>query len=191
MDVLSLLKQDHKTVGDMIDAVKECEPNDTRLSELSRQISQALTVHAAIEEEFFYPALRDRAEDAEERVDVFEAFTEHDVVKHLLALLSGRKQPEEFKAELQVLGESVKHHVKEEESTIFALARELMDEDELNELGEEMAAEKERLMASGRSRSARGTAGRRTGSARKNGGRKAGGRTSGRKTAKKTTRKRR
>lgn len=148
MDVLTLLKQDHKTVSGMIDTVQKSEPGDARLVELGEQIAKALTVHAAIEEEFFYPELRDRAEGEEGRVDVFEAFTEHDVVKHLIALLkSGRKNDELFKAELQVLGESVKHHVKEEESTIFSLARELMDQEELDELGEAMEAAKQRLMS--------------------------------------------
>jgi hemerythrin superfamily protein len=149
VDVLSLLKEDHRQVGGMIDAMQKCDPGDQRLVELGRQISQALTVHAEIEEKFFYPELRDRAEEDEERVDVFEAFTEHDVVKHLISLLkSARRNDERFKAELQVLGESVKHHVKEEESRIFSIARELLDESELEELGEKMGAAKKRLMAS-------------------------------------------
>jgi hemerythrin superfamily protein len=150
VDVLTLLKQDHKMVSELIDTVNKCEPGDRRVPELGAQIAQALTVHAEIEEKYFYPQLRDRAEEAEERVDVFEAFTEHDVVKHLIALLkSSRRNDEQFKAELQVLGENVKHHVKEEESTIFSLARELMDQEELDELGEEMGEAKQRLMARG------------------------------------------
>ena len=187
MDVLSLLKQDHKTVGDMIDAVQECEPGDRRLSELAAQISAALTVHAAIEEKFFYPLLRQRAEESEQRVDVFEAFTEHDVVKHLIALLKsgGRKPAEEFKAEVQVLGENVKHHVKEEESTIFTLARDVMDTDELEQLGERMEKAKTRMMtASGRATAGRGRkSARKTTAARKTGGRKAAKKSTGRKTA--------
>lgn len=147
MDVLTLLKNDHKTVAGLIEQVQNAGPGDDRVRELGREIEQALIVHAAIEEKFFYPELRNRAEDAEERVDVFEAYTEHDVMKHLIALLkSGRKRDEAFKAELQVLGENVKHHVKEEESTIFSLARQLFDAEELNELGEQMEAAKARLM---------------------------------------------
>lgn len=169
MNVLTLLKQDHKMVGDLIDEVQNCEPGDDQLVELCRQIVQALTVHSSIEEKFFYPTLHDRSEDDEERVDVFEAFTEHDVVKHLIALLtSKRKNDDRFKAQLQVLGESVKHHVKEEESTIFALARELLDSDELDKLGEEMESAKKRLMA--RRPAARN--GHRKSPAKKNGRRK-------------------
>jgi len=156
VNVLDLLKQDHQMVARLIDEVQRCEPDDEKLDDLAQQISQALTVHASIEESMFYPELRDRAEDSEELVDVFEAFTEHDVVKHLISLLNGRRRNKAlFKAELQVLGENVKHHVREEESTIFSLARELLDEEELEEIGERAAAEKSRLMSPRRGAAAR------------------------------------
>jgi hemerythrin superfamily protein len=148
MDVLTLLKEDHKAVGALLDEAVECEPGDGRLDALAQEIESALTVHAAIEEKYFYPALHDRAEEADQSVDVFEAYTEHDLIKTLIALLkSGRQPDEQFKAEVQVLGENVKHHVKEEESTIFSLARELLDGDELEELGETMEAAKDRMMS--------------------------------------------
>lgn len=150
MDVLTLLKNDHKTVGALLDEAMACEPGEDRLEELAEAIEQALTVHAAIEEEYFYPALHDRSEESEDTVNVFEAYTEHAVIKQLIALLkSGRQPDEQFKAEVQVLAESVRHHVREEELTIFTLARELLEPDELEELGEEMEAAKERLMARG------------------------------------------
>ncbi len=146
MDVLSLLKQDHKKVGALLDEATACEPGDERLDDLAAEIETALTVHAGIEEKYFYPVLRDRAEDSEESVDVFEAYTEHVLVKKLIELLKSPRQPsEQFKAELQVLSENVKHHVKEEESKIFKLAREVLDPDELEELGETMQAAKERM----------------------------------------------
>ena len=149
MDVLSLLKQDHRTVSALLDEATDCEPDDDRLNSLAEEIESALTVHAAIEEKYFYPALRDRTEDSEDAVDVFEAYTEHELVKTLIALLkSGRQPDEQFKAEVQVLAENVKHHVKEEESTIFKLAREVLDDDELEELGETMAVAKERMTTS-------------------------------------------
>ncbi|MBV8197227.1 MAG: hemerythrin domain-containing protein [Candidatus Eremiobacteraeota bacterium] len=143
---MSILKQEHREVGRLIDEVQRCEPDDPRLSELAGEIERALTAHATLEEKLFYPELRDRAEESDERVDVFEAYTEHEVVKHLIALLkSGRRRDELFKAELQVLGESVKHHVKEEESTIFSLARDVLDREELDELGERWESGKRRL----------------------------------------------
>ncbi len=157
MDILSVLKQEHRTVSAVLDEIKKCEPEDDRIDELARTVEQELTAHATLEERLFYPELRDRAEEVEERVDVFEAYTEHDVVKHLLKLLSsGRKRDEEFKAELLVLGESVRHHVQEEESTIFTMARELLDEDELEELGQKWQKAKQRLTSRASSNGRRG-----------------------------------
>lgn len=154
MDVLSLLKKDHKAVGALLDQAKRCEPGDGRLADLAEEIESALTVHAAIEEKYFYPVLRDRSEESNDVVDVFEAYTEHELIKKLIALLkSGRQPDEQFKAELQVLAENVQHHVKEEESTIFELARHMLDEEELEELGAEMEAAKSRLMRSPRASS--------------------------------------
>jgi hemerythrin superfamily protein len=184
MDILSVLKEEHRTVSAMLDEACDCEPDDERIDELAATIERELTAHAALEERLFYPELRDRAEESEERVDVFEAYTEHEVVKHLIALLkSGRKRDELFKAELQVLGESVKHHVKEEESTIFGLARELLDRDELNEIGERWQAAKARLTSRASSNGRRGGARKKTRTSSR-------GRQSTGTTRKKTTRKR-
>jgi len=150
-DALSLLHADHEAVGAMIDEIEECEAGDERLRDLAKSMATALTAHAKIEEDLFYPELRDRAEGEEQLTDVFEAYTEHDVIKHLLALVKSDRGPDEkFKAELQVLGESVKHHVKEEESTIFKLARTSMSRDELQECGAAMSEEKSRLQKSAR-----------------------------------------
>lgn len=158
MDILSVIKQEHREVSSMLDKVKDLEPSDPRAAELAREIEAALTVHATLEEKLFYAQLKNRAEEGEDKVDIFEAYTEHDVVKHLIALLqSRRRRDERFKAELQVLGESVKHHVSEEESTIFGLARQLLNRDELEEIGEKWQRAKERL-ASGNGHASNGRA---------------------------------
>lgn len=129
----------------MLEEAKKHKPGDRELTELARRIEDALTVHAALEEKLFYPELRDRAEEQEQRVDVFEAFTEHDLVKHLIALLTGRRRSEdEFKAQLQVLGENVRHHVQEEESTIFSIAKDLLDAEEREEIGQRWERAKSR-----------------------------------------------
>lgn len=183
MDILSVIKQEHRTVSALLDDVHDCEPGDERIDELAPQIERELTAHSALEERLFYPELRDRAEEADERVDVFEAYTEHDVVKHLLGLLrSSRKRDEQFKAELQVLGESVRHHVEEEESTIFSMARDLLEPEELEELGEKWQRAKQRLM------SAAGSNGRRTGTRKRTAAPRGRSKTSG--GRKKTARKR-
>jgi hemerythrin-like domain-containing protein len=117
----------------MLDKALDLEPNDSEIKSLASQIESALGTHLAIEERLFYKRLRDRADDSERRIDVFEGYTEHEVAKNLIGLLkSTRNRDEIFKAELQVLCENVKHHVKEEESTIFSLARRYIPKDELH-----------------------------------------------------------
>ncbi|MBV8432672.1 MAG: hemerythrin domain-containing protein, partial [Candidatus Eremiobacteraeota bacterium] len=120
MDILSTLKREHREVAQLIDEVNECEAGDERLRALAQEIEQRLSVHMKLEEQLFYPELRDRAENSEELVEMYEAFTEHAAAKSLIEMVeSGKKPDEQFKAELQVLGESIKHHVKEEESKVF------------------------------------------------------------------------
>src|SRR5579871_3127905 len=166
------------------------DAGDDEVRELAAKIEAALTLHATNEEKLFYPKLRERAEEETQVVDVFEAYTEHEVVKHLIALLkSGRKRDERFKAELQVLGESVKHHVREEESTIFSIAKKYLDSDERAELGEQWQKAKSRATsrANGKTASRNGAAAGTNGTASRANGRK----TSTRKTSarKATTRK--
>ncbi len=145
MDVLSIIKQEHRQVAALIDEADRYEPGDERLRELARQIEKDLSTHLAIEERLFYAKLRDRAEEQDERVDVFEAYTEHAAARALMAMLkSGRKPDERFKAELHVLGESVKHHVAEEESKVFKVAKDVLDREQLDEIGEAWQKAKQR-----------------------------------------------
>ena len=137
MNVLEIIKQEHRDVGALIDATDKVEPDDERLRELAGLIAAKLTQHLAIEERLFYAKLKERAEDTDERVDVFEAYTEHAAARALMEMLNAKRQPDEkFKAELQVLGESVKHHVKEEETKVFAIARDYLTVEELEQIGE-------------------------------------------------------
>lgn len=156
MDVLQIIKNEHREVARLIDQANDCEPGDERLRELAKQIEAKLSLHLQIEERLFYAELRDRAEQEEEQVDVFEAYTEHAVAKALMQMLqSGRKPDEKFKAELQVLGESVKHHVEEEESKVFDLAKEYLDDEEREEIGESW--ERSKARAQSRVKVTRGT----------------------------------
>lgn len=137
MNVLDIIKQEHRDVGALIDATDKVDPGDERLYDLAAQIQEKLSQHLAIEERLFYAKLRERAEEQDERVDVFEAYTEHAAARALMEMLNAKRQPDEkFKAELQVLGENVKHHVKEEESKVFAVAKTYLDADELDAIGE-------------------------------------------------------
>lgn len=147
MDLLSVIKKEHRQAASLLDQAQNCEPGE-RLIELAERIEYALSTHVKIEERLFYSRLRKDAEEEEQLVDVYEAYTEHDVASHLIELLkSGRKPDEKFKAELQVLGESIKHHVKEEESTVFSIARKLIAPEELNDLGKKWVKARERLDA--------------------------------------------
>jgi hemerythrin superfamily protein len=139
VDPLNLLKQQHRQVEQLFKKVERTgEPDERR--ELLDQISEKLALHMTIEEEIFYPAVREAraTKKAEELVD--EAFEEHHVVKLVLAELP-KVDPEDerFEAKMTVLSELVHHHVEEEEKEMFKLARKL-GKDELADLGEQMGA---------------------------------------------------
>ena len=147
MDILDVIKKEHREASSMLAQAQKCEPGE-KLIALAKRIEYALSTHVQIEERLLYSRLRKGAEEEEQLVDVYEAYTEHDVAGHLIDLLkSGRKPDEKFKAELQVLGESIEHHVKEEESTVFSIARKLLSQSDLNELGEKWAKARQRLDA--------------------------------------------
>ena len=137
VNVLDIIKKEHREAAALLDQVEKFEPGDAKMMELARKIEAALTTHVQIEEKLFYARIRASAEEDDQRVDIFEAYTEHEVANHLIALLkSGRRRDDAlFKAELQVLGESIKHHVQEEESTVFSLANELLGREELEAIG--------------------------------------------------------
>lgn len=160
MDVLSIIKKEHQEVGALLDQANTCDAGDERLRELAAEIAAKLSTHLAIEERLFYAQLKARADEEDDKVDVFEAYTEHAAAKSLIEMVKSRRKPDElFKAEIQVLGENVKHHVKEEESKVFDLARQLLTEDELIEIGEAWEKAKQRALrgasSNGRSSSAK------------------------------------
>jgi len=102
-----------------------------------------LKVHAQIEEEIFYPQARQATKD-NDLID--EAAVEHATVKHLIGEIEGMEVGEElYDAKIRVLGEMVKHHIKEEEEELFPeLVPAKMD---LDAVGKELAKRKEELMA--------------------------------------------
>ena len=137
MDALALLKKDHQTVEKLF-ARFEKKPS----KEIADRFVRELSMHAAVEEQLFYPALRQlaEAEDLEEAEDeVLEALEEHHVAKWVLSEIEGLdKDDERFEAKCMVLIESVRHHVKEEEGELFRFARRLFKRDQLTELGKLM-----------------------------------------------------
>lgn len=142
VDAISLLKRDHRDVEKMFDAFEEADGGETK-SGLARRICRALAVHAQIEEELFYPALRHADADAEGALD--EAEVEHASAKQLIADIESMESDDElFDAKVTVLGEYVRHHVKEEEGEIFKKAKSA--DLDLDELGARMARRKGELM---------------------------------------------
>lgn len=125
-DACTFLDADHKAVKKMFKAYEELAQSKARdvsqrKIELARDICQALTVHAAIEEEIFYPALRDVMKDTDL---LAEAEVEHAGAKDLIAQIEAVDDADEmFDAKVTVLGEYVDHHVKEERNEIFPKAR--------------------------------------------------------------------
>jgi hemerythrin superfamily protein len=150
VDALTLLKQDHREVKALFAEVEELgERADASRAKLFAKIDEALTLHARCEEAVFYPALKEKASArSEERDEVMEAYEEHGVVKSLIKQLENLDPTDEsYKAKLTVLIENVEHHVKEEEGSLFKVARELLSEDELEEIGQKIEAMKEKAAA--------------------------------------------
>ena len=148
-DACDLLDADHKAVKKMFKEYEELTGSRARSAaqkkmDLAHQICQELTVHAKIEEEIFYPALREVLKEADL---LNEATVEHQGVKDLIAQIQGMGEPDEmFDAKVKVLGEYVDHHVKEEKGEIFPKARAARKLD-LMAVREELEARKEELMA--------------------------------------------
>lgn len=122
-DAVALLKQDHDEVKAMFDQYEALgERAFAGKKKLAEKICLELTKHAIAEEEIFYPAVRADAEDAEDLVD--EATVEHATAKDLIAQIHGMDPHDDlYDAKVKVLGEYIDHHVKEEESEMFPLAK--------------------------------------------------------------------
>jgi len=148
-DACTLLDTDHKAVKKMFKAYEELAGSKARDAaqkklELAHQICQELTVHATIEEEIFYPALR----EALKETDILaEAEVEHAGAKDLIAQIEAMEEADEmFDAKVKVLGEYIDHHVKEERNEIFPKARAARKLD-LVAMRDELMARKEALMS--------------------------------------------
>jgi hemerythrin superfamily protein len=142
-DAIALLKQDHRTVEELFDRFEEAD--DDELQAIAERVCQLLTIHAQIEEEILYPAAQEAFADEEELDLVNEANVEHQSAKDLIAKIEGMTAEDEtFKATVKVLGEYVKHHVKEEEGELFPELKKT--ELDLKEMGVQLNERKMALM---------------------------------------------
>ena len=145
MDAFSLLKADHRKVEELFESLEAA--NGKEKLRVFEEIKTELDLHTHIEEKIFYPAL----EKPKQTHDLtLEAYEEHDVVKKLLQELSRSKTAnEEWEAKAKVLQENVEHHVEEEENELFKKASSVLSADDIEALGEDMEAEKERKQGRG------------------------------------------
>jgi hemerythrin superfamily protein len=141
MNAFTLLKADHKKVAGIFEKLEPTTERGVKTREqLFAQLKNELDLHARIEEEIFYPALK----EADETHDiVLEGYEEHAVVKRLLSELDELSKDDEiWGAKLKVLQENVEHHVEEEEGEMFSSARKVLSAEEVEALGERLEAAK-------------------------------------------------
>ena len=164
-NAIELLKRDHDDVDTLFSQYEDSkETNDDGAKEmLVTQICDALTVHAQVEEEIFYPAAR-RALDGDEGKDLLdEAAVEHQTLKDLIARLEAAPTDDPlYDAGVKVLSEYVKHHVKEEENELFPKVK--SSQMDLEAIGRQLADRKAELMARGARQGRRSANGQQRGS---------------------------
>jgi hemerythrin superfamily protein len=141
-DAIQLLRADHRKVQNLFDQFEKARGDD-RKAALAQEICTELKVHAQIEEEIFYPSAREALKE-QDLID--EATVEHASAKELIAQIEQAQAGDElFDAKVIVLGEYIRHHVKEEQNEMFPkLKKTKLD---LKALGEQLAERKEALMA--------------------------------------------
>lgn len=145
MNATELLKQDHDAVKQLFAEFESSESAEDKI-DVFEDIREQLLIHARIEEEIFYPAVK-QTDSGDAKSEIDEALQEHQHVKVLLEELDGMAADAdpEFTESVRTLNKSVEHHVQEEESEIFATARQLGDE-RLEELSVRLQQRKEQLM---------------------------------------------
>jgi hemerythrin superfamily protein len=143
-EAIEMLKEDHDKVKKAFKEFEKMDREDTEsCQQLIRSVCEDLKVHTTLEEEIFYPAVREVIED-EDLMN--EAAVEHETAKMLIDQLEnmGPDDPNYF-ATFTVLGEYVMHHVKEEEDEMFPQAKKAKDLD-FESLAAEMASRKQALL---------------------------------------------
>ena len=144
-NAIAMLKEDHEKVKELFDKFEETNGSATKAKIVAEAVME-LKVHATVEEELFYPAVRQKIEDEDGIMD--EADEEHHVAKVLIAELEKMRGDEDhWEAKFMVLAESIRHHIKEEEGKMFKEAKKTDIDFEI--LGGQMAQLKQKLMQDG------------------------------------------
>jgi hemerythrin superfamily protein len=178
-----MIRQDHRKVEGLFKKFEQTQGAQAK-RRLAENAMAELEVHAALEEEIFYPAVKTEVDDGSM---VQEAIEEHQTVKQLISELKRMEEAdEEFESQFSQLMENVQHHVEEEESEMLPKVEE--SELDLNSLGQQMSQRKQEMQNVGRATKKASNAGSRRKSAgskstgRKSTGKKAGSKTAARKT---------
>ena len=141
-----MIRQDHKKVEGLFKKFEQTQGSQAK-RRLAENAMAELEVHAALEEEIFYPAVKKEVDDGSSMVQ--EAIEEHQTVKQLISKLKGMEEAdEEFESQFSQLMENVQHHVEEEESEMLPKVEE--SELDLNSLGQQMAQRKQQMQNGGR-----------------------------------------
>ena len=144
-NAIAMLKEDHERVKGLFDRFEETNGSATKAKIVSEALME-LKVHATVEEDLFYPALRQQMEDEDGIME--EADEEHHVAKVLIAELEKMRGDEDhWEAKFTVLAESIRHHIKEEEGKMFKAAKKT--EIDFDILGTQMAHLKQKLVRGG------------------------------------------
>lgn len=149
MDATKLLMEDHEKVRHLLKQLTDstARAGKTRAGLLDK-IALELKVHTQIEEEIFYPAFKQAAQDAEDQKLYFEALEEHRAAGELVLpdLQKTDVASEQFAGRAKVLRDLVEHHAEEEESEMFKRARKVFSKEDLASLGDQLAARKHELL---------------------------------------------
>ena len=144
-DAVSVLKADHRQVEGWFSQFEKAR-SEARKQDLATRICKALKVHTQIEEEIFYPAFLEQAQEEDLH---HEAIVEHDGARKLIAQIEAASPGDEYyDAKVTVLSEMIKHHVKEEEQPGGMFAKAKQSDMDLQALGAELTSRKQALMQS-------------------------------------------
>lgn len=140
-EAIGALMDDHRAVKKQFKAFKDTDDRGEKES-IALDVCHQLTVHATVEEELFYPALRGASDEIDDMLD--EAEVEHQVAKDLIAAIEEDPAGDMLEAHYTVLSEYVSHHIEEEEGELFKNV--IKEKINLREVAQTMAARKEELL---------------------------------------------
>lgn len=146
MDAVTLLTHDHEAVSKLFKEEEKLSKRDNNKKvSIFDEIKAALEVHATIEEEIFYPAVK-KARSEHVKDEVREGYEEHKQIKSLLVQIANITPDDEtYDMKIKVLREDVEHHVKDEQTEMFPDAKKFLGEKRLMALGVELDMRKQEL----------------------------------------------